>query len=870
MCVLSVERGYLFCEYMRLPSPIGINQSLPVGRMGNDRSTRPICLSCVLLFASSLISANDNQAIGTEVVTETITDPSFPFDRANPSESIDGFLQSLQTSTEERILPTAVTILDDTYTPNNEFERTEKMPDAKGLSVLDMNDIILENIKEKDAGEAIKLLKRHTIGCLPDEVPATRFPPHLEHQQISSCNEEALKFDHEYPTGVIIHEMFCETNKLLHYLVVAGKNLNSEFLPLLPLPFNIVEGEVKNVLLLRNILLNHTLFEIMEQSLGSLEIFLEDSEKLVVLFDTLKNCIPLSSIRESLSTLRIAIQKFLYHIRGFAIDLGPLYSITVDMDILGELGEIFVVVEETLLKMFFENLPSSFEMGLNPFNLLSEVVSVVEFLYKNFSAFINSDTFYRIAIFIKRIADTMRGFYCGFYASGFPQIIGFAPTSIGNFIPHTCKAPNMENGKGHSPWFPNIPGNSWTGHKMNGECPICPDLPPPDISSVNAGMHSSTPQSVIASLEALPDSLASNVRNGIINTFPFQPKWSANNAEPSSLGSSLTNNPTGNEPFPSLKLSSASLQQAVPSPSPIPTDMPPLNNEPPPSDLSRPTALPPNRNSAADKYDQLLPDAPATETYDDPSEFAYSPTSKAIENSQDEGNSDANIPLFPPLPLFSGGSSGENGSSIESIDTPQSESSDTNPIDRLKAHQPILQSLFSVPQVGRFQRDTSAQASENSINSPQKIASFYKHLYPHLQRLEQDHSGSTVPPNIAEKILANPCGTLASLPSVSNLNNVLKGVAGLQFPLQFPRNEISSALGNVVLTPGDAVVIIIQTNGLVLIGRIVDTVSPISFNVDELNSMSRSSQDRAAIWHLRSRDLSNPICEQQLKLLSQS
>ncbi|XP_076675562.1 uncharacterized protein LOC143372848 isoform X2 [Andrena cerasifolii] len=877
---------------MRLSSPIGINQSVPVGRMRNGRST--ICLSCVLLFATlSLISANDNEAIGAGAVSETIGigDSPFPSDRANPSDD-PGSVQSVQTSTEETILSKATTILDDTNASNNELERREKMPDARGLSVSDINDITLENIKEKDAGEAIKLPKRHTIGWLPDEFPDTQL-------QSCSCSEEALNFGHEYRLGVIIHEIFCEANKLLHYLVLAGKNLKFEFLPKLPLPFNVAEGEAKNVFSLRNILLGETLFEIVEQSLGGLQVFLEDSENLLLLFDRIRKCIPLSSIRETLAVLRIAIKKFFSHIRGFAIDLGPHFGISVNMDILGELGEVIVVAEEILLKFFYEYSPSSLEGWMN---LLSEVVSMLELLFEKLS---NPEWFYRFAVLLKTFAYTVHGFYCGFYASGFPQSIGFAPSFIGNFFLNTCKAPIAENGEGPSSLVtvvPDIPDVTWMGQKTNGQndCPIFPD-----ISSVNVGMQSSIPQSVIARLEASAkhsqyqrshDYLVSNVRNGITNRFPFQPKWSVNNAEPSSLDSSLTNNPTFNEPFQSLNLLSAPLQQATPPPPlPIPTDMSPLSHEPSPSpsDLSRPDALPPYKNSAADKYDQLLPDAPATETYDDPSEFTYSPPSEAIQNSQDEGNSDPVIPLLPPLPLFPGGASVENGSSVDSIDTPQSESSDTTPrnvstllsIAQQKAHQPILQSLLSVPQVGTFQRDSSAQASETPLeteasqpssrvtnaflNLPEKVAYFYKHLYPQLQRLQHGNSGSALSPNTAEKKLANPCGTVASLPAVSELNNVLKGVAGLQFPLEFPRNEISSALGNVALTPGDAV-IIIPTNGLVLIGRVVDTVSQISFNVYKLKSMSTSSQGRAKIWHLRFRDMRNPICEQQLQLLSQS
>lgn len=113
---------------MRLSSPIGINQSLPVGRMRTDRSA--ICLSCVLLFAIlSFISASDKKSIGTRAITETIDteDSSFPSDRANPSDDT-GSVQSLQTSTEETTLPTATTILDDTNTPNNELEWSDKVP----------------------------------------------------------------------------------------------------------------------------------------------------------------------------------------------------------------------------------------------------------------------------------------------------------------------------------------------------------------------------------------------------------------------------------------------------------------------------------------------------------------------------------------------------------------------------------------------------------------------------------------------------------------------------------------------------------------------------------------------------------------------
>lgn len=687
---------------------------------------------------------------------------------------------------------------------------------------------------------------------------------------------------------MITHEIFCETNKLLHYFVDAGKNLKSEFLPLLPLPFNIVEGEVQNVFSLRNSQLGE-----------SLQVFLEDADNLPLLFDSLKNSIPLSGIQETLTALRIAIKKFVSHVGGFITDLGPHDGTSVDMDILGKLGEVTSVAKEILSEMFSEYSPGFLERG---FNLLSEVASMVTKIEK----LSIPEYFHRFVILLKKFADTVRGCYCGFYASGFPQSVGFAPSFIGKYFLNTCKAPVAENGKEPSSWvpfLPDIPGITGMGQKANGqnECPIVPDLPPPDSSSVNAGMQSSTPQSIIARLEAFVkhpqyrrshDYLVSNVRNGVTNTFPFQPKWSANNAEPSSLGSSLTNNPTFNQPFSLLKLLSAPLQQAVPPPLPIITDKSPFNHGP--------NALPPYRNSAADKYDQLLPGAPATETYDDPTEFTYSPPSKATENSQDEGNSDASIPWLPPLPLFSGGGSVENGFSIDGIDTPQSESfpRETNPLGSIASSditpynastlpiaQPILQSPSLAPQVASFHRDFSARASETPLeeeasqpsyhltnlflNFPRKIASLYKHLYPHLQRLQYGNSGPALSPNTAEKKLANPCGTVASLPSVSNFNNALNSDAGLQFPLQFTRNEISSALGNVALTPGDAV-IIIPTNGLVLMGRVVDTVSQISFDVYRLRSMSPSSQGSAEIWHFRSRDMGNPICRQQLQSLSQS
>ncbi|XP_026668942.1 flocculation protein FLO11-like [Ceratina calcarata] len=117
----------------------------------------------------------------------------------------------------------------------------------------------------------------------------------------------------------------------------------------------------------------------------------------------------------------------------------------------------------------------------------------------------------------------------------------------------------------------------------------------------------------------------------------------------------------------------------------------------------------------------------------------------------------------------------------------------------------------------------------------------------------------------SSRINTPTCGTSTFLSSLSNLNNFLNNI--VSSPLYIPLKEIASALNNVILSPGDVIVIFLRNN-LGLIGRI-DGGIQISFRVYRLRStVSTNSQEGVNIWHMQSREF--PSCERRIRSLFQN
>ncbi|CAK9825803.1 hypothetical protein ANTRET_LOCUS3741 [Anthophora retusa] len=214
--------------------------------------------------------------------------------------------------------------------------------------------------------------------------------------------------------GIVVQEMFCELKNLFYYAVVGFKNLKSEFrVDLIHLVFKIPYYVIQ----LKEHAFTGAIIDSVKNHVARFEGFVKDATNVQILIDIVKRSVPIFDIVETLSRLRIVVQKFFIHV-------GNLFSEFEDyIDILKEIAkdlEFHIsVLLENVSNFLYEYLSTRVEETKN--TILKIIQWVTERL-NNWKTRVEQRFHWFLAIG-EEVFDVLHAFRKGYYASGISQAV---------------------------------------------------------------------------------------------------------------------------------------------------------------------------------------------------------------------------------------------------------------------------------------------------------------------------------------------------------------------------------------------------------------------------------------------------------------
>ncbi|XP_017756290.1 PREDICTED: uncharacterized protein LOC108548035 [Eufriesea mexicana] len=226
-----------------------------------------------------------------------------------------------------------------------------------------------------------------------------------------SCETEALNYGHEHLVDTIVHEFFCELNKLFHFILIAKQNLKTKS-PLTQL-FNITEDAIS----FTEFTFSETLPEVVETSIVHFEEFLQNPENMKGLIDEIQKSISiLTPIIKCVNKLSAPIKKFFNHTEKL---FGYLKSDYSYLDIMKKFEEEISQLNKAILSLFYGYVLNPVEETTN---LFSEAMTQIESVFDNFTTYIQGKWFRYLAVLEEGI-DILLSFYNGYFASEFSQTL---------------------------------------------------------------------------------------------------------------------------------------------------------------------------------------------------------------------------------------------------------------------------------------------------------------------------------------------------------------------------------------------------------------------------------------------------------------
>lgn len=235
----------------------------------------------------------------------------------------------------------------------------------------------------------------------------------LETLENYSCKTEALNYGYQHIIEIIIHESFCELNKLFHYILIAVNNLQPES-PLIWL-FNIVQ----DIISFGDLIFNETtLPEIVEVELSNLEEFLHNPENIKILINNIKKSVPIFiPIARSIIKLVNSVKEIFYYVQNLFEHLN--FNYLEKIEDLKEIGKKLFILGKQLIT-------SLYNLALSPLkeikNLFFDAIIWVESIFNDLLNYIQQKL-YQYTIILEEGINILQTFYNGFYASGFSETL---------------------------------------------------------------------------------------------------------------------------------------------------------------------------------------------------------------------------------------------------------------------------------------------------------------------------------------------------------------------------------------------------------------------------------------------------------------
>ncbi|CAK9819757.1 hypothetical protein ANTPLA_LOCUS10365 [Anthophora plagiata] len=214
--------------------------------------------------------------------------------------------------------------------------------------------------------------------------------------------------------GIVINEMFCEMKNLFYYAMVSFQNLKTELrIDLIHLVFKIPYYVIQ----LKEHAFTGVIIDSVKSHIAKLEVFLKDATNVQILIDIVKKSVPIFDIVETLSRLKIIVQKFFIEIGNLFTDFEDY--INMAKEIVKDLEFHISVILENISNFLYEYLSARVEETKN--TILKIILWMTEML-NNLKTRVGERFHWFLAI-TKEVFDVFHAFRKGYYAFGISQAV---------------------------------------------------------------------------------------------------------------------------------------------------------------------------------------------------------------------------------------------------------------------------------------------------------------------------------------------------------------------------------------------------------------------------------------------------------------
>lgn len=225
--------------------------------------------------------------------------------------------------------------------------------------------------------------------------------------EVDSCETTALNYGHRHKVGTMVHEYFCELNKVVGYVLSIAQDLKPGS------PLVVALNITEDMFSFTELALDGDFSQLIETVVIRFEEFLRHPENLRKLITIVRKDLRIvTPVVKSVMKLTKSMKKFEDHVKHlftyFQVDF---------KHILQKLENSVVVFSKKASSLFYGYLFNSAEEITG---LFFEAVIWVETTADNLISYIRRKLFRYLAFFEEGI-DILQAFFSGFSASGFSQ-----------------------------------------------------------------------------------------------------------------------------------------------------------------------------------------------------------------------------------------------------------------------------------------------------------------------------------------------------------------------------------------------------------------------------------------------------------------
>lgn len=641
----------------------------------------------------------------------------------------------------------------------------------------------------------------------------------LDDLDAHSCGVEAFDYGHVHSSGLIVHEFFCELRKLWHYFLIIVRNLRAG-LTLGPL---IVEGVVAE---------GHGILHFLLHRIPRLLLtVIRAPHHLLLLPDICRDAIPFPSVIRAFHRLLQVAFKVKHFVRSLL--WGHVRYVFGHYFHLHDLG---LNLRDRLLQLRLSRLQYLHQFGSalpcegigGPIASMASAAATAATAGSGATAtatasaadggIIASDYHNSLA----EILSSFRGIYDGYYASGVPHLIRTGVRTITTSTAYSKVTSYLPS------YFGNLRSCLY------------------NIPSLFAN-YSPLGQGIATSSASASSSVSNSIASPVVEPLIRPTLASIAPVEAVSSSASASAIVTETQPLVSTPLIS-SLPTIVPAP---------IVSSSGAAAAAAATATATAAASAASvspvsSY-QIAPQVYAPTVIQESAVPCTPLVPEVIENTVSESSSSSVAVASPEIDISGGNAAAAASASASALGGGLSSSPVLSPLSPF-GYRPILSAGGPA--------SAASASSSASVSSDGGLFNQYRGLDLNLDGrvpLYRQRIRPVILPSLAPSLASaataaasSASGSAAAASSASSLSS-----GGLNFIL--PRQNIIDAIGYDYLRPDDLISVTLR-NKAILVGRVLDATSPISFNFLRPKLRASLFRQGGRVWNLFPRDFRDPEC----------